>query len=142
MTTRFEKGKSGNPKGKPTGAKDKRTELRALLQPHAAGLLQKAVDMALEGDPAALRMCLDRLIPTIKATAEPVKCILPTTGTLADQGAAIYQAVARGEIGTDEAVTLMQVLQAQCRIVEISEFEARLAALEQGQGATNDRESK
>jgi hypothetical protein len=39
---RFQKGHSGNRAGKPKGAKDKRTELRALLQPHAEALVQKA----------------------------------------------------------------------------------------------------
>ncbi len=128
---KYKQGQSGNPAGKPRGAKDKRTELRELLMPHSEKLLQKAVNMALEGDPAVLRMCLDRLIPTIKATTVPVNAELPTTGTLADHGAAIYQAVARGEIGTDEAAALMQVLLGQARIVEFSEFENRLKVLEE-----------
>jgi len=130
MTTKFQKGKSGNPKGKPPGATDKRTKLRELLQPHAAELLQKAVNLALEGDPAALRMCLDRLVPTVKATSIPLIIELPTAGTLAEQGAAIYQAVAGGTIGTDEAGALMQILQGQARIVEFSELESRITALE------------
>ena len=46
----FKKGQSGNPAGKPKGAKDKRTELRELLKPHAEKLVKKAVDMALAGD--------------------------------------------------------------------------------------------
>ena len=64
---KFEKGKSGNPKGKPKGAKDKRTELRALLEPHAPALIQKAVDMALAGDTVALKLCLDRIIPSMRS---------------------------------------------------------------------------
>ena len=131
MTTKFQKGQSGNPQGKPKGAKDKRTELRALLQPHAAELIQKAVTMALDGDPTALRMCLDRLVPPIKATAEPVTVNLPTAGTLAEQGAAIYQALAQGAIGTGEATAMMQVLQGQARIVEVSDLEDRIRVLEE-----------
>jgi hypothetical protein len=30
----FKKGESGNPDGRPTGSKDKRTELRGLLRRH------------------------------------------------------------------------------------------------------------
>jgi hypothetical protein len=60
----FQAGQSGNPRGKPRGAKDKRTGLRALLQPHADALVKKAVDLALGGDTAALRLCLDRLAPS------------------------------------------------------------------------------
>lgn len=131
MTTKFQKGKSGNPAGKPLGTTDKRTELRELLQPHAKGLLQKAVDMALAGDPAALRMCLDRLIATVKATPEPVTAIIPSGGTLAEQAEAIYQATVKGEINTDEAGALMQILQGQARIIEVSELEQRVAKLEE-----------
>jgi hypothetical protein len=63
----FTKGQSGNPAGKPKGAKDKRTELRALLRPHAEDLVAKAVELAKAGDTTALRICIDRLIPPIRA---------------------------------------------------------------------------
>lgn len=132
MTTKFQKGKSGNPAGKKPGTKDRRTELRELLQPHAKDLLQKAVDLALDGDPQALRMCIDRLVPTLKATAEPAATALPTTGSLSEQAAAVYQAATAGEIGTDEATAMMGLIQAQCRIKELSEMEERLTALEAG----------
>lgn len=63
----FEKGQSGNPSGRPKGAKDKRTELRELLQPHAPALVEKAVQLALMGDTTALKMCLDRIIPAMRS---------------------------------------------------------------------------
>jgi len=132
MTTKFQKGKSGNPKGKPPGTTDKRTELRALLQPHAAELLQKAVNLALEGDPAALRMCLDRLIPTVKPTTEPVKADLPSGGTLAEQGAAIYKGLVDGTLTPDEATALMSVLAGQVKIIELADIMGRIEALERG----------
>ena len=63
----FKAGKSGNPQGRPKGSKDKRTELRALLEPHAPALVEKAVQMALDGDTVALKLCLDRIIPAMRA---------------------------------------------------------------------------
>ena len=126
---KFEKGNKASP-GRPVGSKDKRTELRELLQPHAKDLLQKAVELALDGDPQALRMCIDRLVPTLKATAEPAAMALPTTGSLADQAAAVYQAATAGEIGTDEATALMGLISAQLKIKELSEMEERLTLLE------------
>lgn len=131
MTTKFQKGKSGNPAGKRPGTKDRRTELRQLLQPHAKDLLQKVVDLALEGDLQALRLCIDRLVPTLKPTTEPAATALPTTGSLAEQAAAVYQAATAGEIGTDEAATIMGLIQAQCRIKELSELENRIKVLEE-----------
>ncbi|RQU62397.1 DUF5681 domain-containing protein [Burkholderia cenocepacia] len=127
--TQFKKGQSGNPAGKPKGARDKRTALRELLQPHAADLVAKAVELAKAGDTTALRICIDRCIPAIKAKDAPVD--LPElTGSLAEQGAAVMHAMARGRITPDEANAVMQVISAQARIIEVDELEKRLAVLE------------
>ncbi len=132
---KFKKGNSGNPAGKPKGAKDKRTELRALFQPHAKDLIDKAVTLALKGDPAALRLCLERLVSPIKASTEPFKADVLLTGTLSERGERLIQAMASGEIGPDEGAALIGALQAQCRIVELSDLEARLTALENQKGS-------
>ncbi|MCA8007127.1 DUF5681 domain-containing protein [Burkholderia cenocepacia] len=127
--TQFRKGQSGNPAGKPKGARDKRTALRELLQPHAADLVAKAVELAKAGDTTALRICIDRCIPAIKAKDAPVD--LPElTGSLAEQGAAVMHAMAGGRITPDEANAVMQVISAQARIIEVDELEKRLAILE------------
>lgn len=131
---KFVKGKSGNAAGKPKGSKDRRTELRELLKPHAENLIQKAVNMALSGDPQALRLCLDRIIPPVRATGEPLGVKLPTTGTLAEQGAAIYHAAANGEITLEQATAAMQTLAGQIKIIELTELEQRISRLEQQGG--------
>ncbi|KVP69728.1 hypothetical protein WL40_07385 [Burkholderia ubonensis] len=127
--TRFRKGESGNPAGKPKGARDKRTALRELLQPHAADLVQKAVELALAGDTAALRICIDRCIPAVKAKDEPIS-ISGLAGSLADQGKTVVAAMATGTITPDEAAAVMAVISAQAKIVEADELEKRIAALE------------
>lgn len=125
----FKKGQSGNPAGKPKGARDKRTELRELLQPHAADLVKKAVELANAGDTTALRICIDRCIPVVKAKDAHVD--LPElTGTPAERGEAVMRAMALGQITPDEANAVMQVIAAQVRIIEADELEKRIAALE------------
>ncbi|WP_434108015.1 DUF5681 domain-containing protein [Paraburkholderia caffeinilytica] len=126
---RFKKGESGNPAGKPRGAKDKRTELRELLQPHAAKLVEKAVELALSGDTTALRICLERCMPAIKTKDAPIS-ISGLTGSLAEQGQAVLSAMAGGEITPDEANSVLAAIAAQVRIVEVDELEKRIAALE------------
>jgi len=126
---RFAKGKSGNPAGKPRGARDKRTELRALLLPNAARLVNKAVKLALAGDTTALRICMDRLIAPIKAKDSAV-ALGDLEGTLAEQGRTVLALISKGRITPDEASTLMQTLAAQARIVEVDDLERRVAALE------------
>ena len=128
---KFQKGQIANPTGRPAGSKDRRTELRQLLQPHAAELLQKAVDMALDGDLGALRLCLDRICPTLKATSDPIEISFPLTGTLGEQAAAVFMLAARGEIAADSATQFISMLSSQCRIKELTELELRLQALEE-----------
>jgi len=63
----FEKGRSGNVKGRPKGIIDKRTEYRQLFQAKAPKPIEKVIEMALEGDPASMRLCIERIAPAIKA---------------------------------------------------------------------------
>jgi hypothetical protein len=126
----FQPGQSGNPDGRPPGIRDKRTAMRALLEPHAEALVAKAVERALAGDSTALRICIDRLIPAAKAKDDPVS--LPTlTGSLADQGRIVIEALAQEHLSPEDAATILQALATQTRIVEADEIEARLTALEE-----------
>ena len=125
----FRKGVSGNPAGRKRGTPDRRTALRDLLQPHADDLVKKAVELALGGDTTALRICIDRCIPAVKAKDTPIS-ISGLTGSLAEQGQVVLAAMAAGDITPDEASTVMQTISAQVRIVEADELEKRIAALE------------
>ena len=60
--------KSLNPDGRPKGSMNKFTALsRELMSARGPEIVQKVVDMALEGDRTCLKMCMDRIIPTTKA---------------------------------------------------------------------------
>lgn len=59
----FKAGQSGNPGGRRKGALNKRTELAKMLEPHAESLVKKLIELALNGDVTALRLCIERLIP-------------------------------------------------------------------------------
>ena len=60
----FEKGRSGNPAGRRTGSRNKATlAAAALLAGEAEALTRKAVEMALDGDPIAMRLCMERVLP-------------------------------------------------------------------------------
>ena len=127
--TKFKPGQSGNPNGKPKGTKDKRTELRELLQPHAEGLVNKVVEKALEGDTTALRLCLDRLIPPYRAGNISV-VLNDIEGTLTEKGEKIIGAMGSGEITPSDASSMLQALAAQCRVQELDELERRIRKLE------------
>lgn len=74
---KFRPGQSGNPKGKKPGTLNKRTELVKLLEPYATSLINKTVELALNGDINALRLCIERLVP--KAKEHSIQVVIPDT---------------------------------------------------------------
>lgn len=68
---RFRKGESGNPSGRPRGARNAATlTCEALLDGQAEALTQKAVEMALAGDVVALRLCAQRSACELRAASD------------------------------------------------------------------------
>jgi hypothetical protein len=62
----FEPGQSGNPKGRPKGARNNATILaEALLDGEANAITRKLIETPLRGDTTALRLCLDRESDTV-----------------------------------------------------------------------------
>ncbi|MFO1310929.1 MAG: hypothetical protein U1F41_02570 [Burkholderiales bacterium] len=123
--TRFQ---PGNP-GRPPGIRDKRTALRGQLEPHAPELIAAVVAKAKEGDMAAMRLCLERLLPPVKARDEPVT-IPHFSESIADNARIVVQAMGTGEITPDQAAAVLAAFASQVRVVEAAELEHRIAALE------------
>jgi hypothetical protein len=103
----------------------------ALLEGEADRLTRKAVEVALEGDVTALRLCLERIAPPRKDA--PVTFALSpmrTAGDAAKAAGAVLEAVAEGDLTPTEGAHVMGLVDAYRRTLEAAEFEARLAALE------------
>jgi hypothetical protein len=102
----FKPGQSGNPAGKPKGARHKATlAAQALLEGEAEGIARKAVELALAGDTVALRLCLDRLMPSLKATAPTITLPDPLPESLTDTAKIFLNAAASGQIPPDTATS-------------------------------------
>ena len=129
---RFAPGQSGNPAGRVAGSRNRATLLaEQFLDNQAALLAQRAVQLALDGDIAALKLCLGRTIAPRRA--RPSVFALPPFATAADLApavAAIAEAAAAGQISTGEACEMAQVVDTFVRAFEAGEFAARLARLE------------
>src|ERR1700712_1545878 len=101
----FEPGQSGNPAGRPKGARNRTTQaVEAILDGEAESLTRKAVEMALDGDGPAMRLCLDRLCPPLKDRV--VQFDMPVIEKIADvpiATAKLMQAVADGDLAPREA---------------------------------------
>ena len=129
----FPKGRSGNPAGRPRGSRN--PSIRAaqlLLEGEAEALTRKAVDLALAGDPVALRLCLNRLMARHRARLVPVA--LPQMrqpGDLAAVMEAVAAEVARGVLAPAEAAELAKVVETCIRSLETRDFDSRLRTLEE-----------
>jgi hypothetical protein len=132
----FKKGVSGNPGGKPKGALNKTTRAaQSLLDGEAQALTRKAIELALEGDVVALRLCLERLIPPRKD--RPIEIKLPAmtdTGDVVKVSAAIIRAVAQGALLPSEGESLGRLIEQHRRVIEVEEILSRLEALENENG--------
>ena len=128
----FPKGRSGNPHGRPKGALNKATlATQALLDGEAEALTRKVVELAQGGNVVALRLCLERLLPPRKD--RPIAFPLPPIKEVEDLPkamGAILRAVAQGEITPSEGQILTQMIEANRKAFEATDFEARLTALE------------
>jgi hypothetical protein len=110
-----------------------------LLEGEAEALTRKAIDMAMNGDVVALRLCLERPAPLRKG--RPVVVDLPPIDTGKDVvGAvgAIVAAVGEGTLTPEEGQTLASILDTHRRAIETQELATRLATIE---AALKDKQS-
>ena len=97
----------------------------------AEAIGRKAIEMAKQGDMAAIRLCMDRLAPVRKG--EPVAFELPPLEKPADSVAAVAEivaAVAAGEFTPSEAADLAKVIDIYVRAIATKAFDERLTKLE------------
>jgi hypothetical protein len=122
----------GNP-GKPHGARHRVTRaVEALMEGEHEKLTRIAIDKALDGDTAALRLCLDRIAPPRRDV--PISIDLPpvrSAAEAAEASASVLASVAKGDVTPDEAGRVMALLASHKSIVAASDLEQRIAALEE-----------
>lgn len=129
---KWKPGQSGNPAGKPKGARHKATRLaQEMIGGEAESVVRKVIEKALEGDTTCLRLCLERLSPAIKDN--PVTLELPLIKGVDDAVTAmchIVSNVANGEITPAEGSALAGVVETYRKTIETQELEKRIANLE------------
>jgi hypothetical protein len=129
----FKKGQSGNPKGKLPGTRHKATQVaQELLDGEAQELTRRCIELAKEGNPIALRLCLERLIPPRRD--RPINLKLPKVAGVGDIPKAlvdVLKAVAGGEITPQEGQALAGMIEAYRKGAELADIEARLTAIEE-----------
>jgi len=104
-----------------------------MLDPYRDALVEKAVELALGGDTQALKLCLERLIPPLKAVEMPVQAQIQGD-SLTDQARSVVSLASTGEHSLQEVTGLMQAINSMARIIDVDELERRITTLEERGG--------
>jgi hypothetical protein len=96
---------------------------QALLDGEAETITRKCIDLALEGDPTALKLCVERLVPPRKEW--PVEFTMPQLGSVSDVAAvmtALMQAVSEGRVLLSQAVEFGKLLEMYARMATTADM--------------------
>lgn len=130
---KFQKGKSGNPAGRPKGTKNSSNTFREAIREELPSILRNLIELARGGDTQAAGVLLSRALPPLRPVSEATP--IPTLGeSLGERAEAVSAAALSGVISPTTAAELMSVLSGQARITEIADLEQRITALENRNG--------
>lgn len=125
-------------RGRPPGSRNKTTRVyQDILDIHGENLIKKCLYLAHQGNPTALRLCMEQVIPARRHRTVQFK--VPSVKTLADVDAAsesVLREVAKGQLTPAEGQDVAGLLEGRRRVIETQEMEERIRALEQAHQAT------
>src|ERR1043166_7551698 len=117
---RFQPGHSGNPAGRPPGSLNKKTiAAQALLEERAEEIVTNLMDRSKTGEPAAMRLVIDRLLPTGRNRLGAIE--LPVIKTPEDAELAltvVTDELAAGKLTIAEASALITLIDRMLRVAE------------------------
>lgn len=111
----FQRGASGNPAGRPPGARNRGTLLLAAISDgdlHA--IREKVVEMAKAGDLVAAKLIFDRVVPVPRARTVTLALPSMKSGSGREKAralTAVLEAVAAGEIEPGEAAIIADLVE-------------------------------
>lgn len=130
--SRFKKGQSGNPRGKPKGSRNKSSlAAEALLEGSLKKICRRIEEEAVNGNMHAAKMILERFLPPRKDRL--IRIDLPEIKAYEDVLSAsnfILSAVCKGEISPSEGESLSRAIALHAQILEANELEQRLQTIE------------
>jgi hypothetical protein len=120
---------SGNTmgRGRPKRARNKeKSPEQGLLQEYAPHLTRKGIALAMEGDRSAMRLCMERIIPSRRGACLTMNLpAIRTAGDVDKAAAKLMQDIWRGAITPAEGGSIMNTLESRTRIIEKAQLEGK-----------------
>ncbi len=126
----FIKGQSGNPAGRPKGS-GLSAQLRAAIEQDAPSIIKTMIEQAKAGDMQAAKALLDRVLPALKPESQAIHLPeLVAADTMAEKARAAIDAAGAGAVSPSAASDLVSAIAGLAKIIETTELQKRLEALE------------
>lgn len=128
--TRWVKGQSGNPRGRPPGRPDARTKITRALMDEGLEIARVVTEAAKEGDLQACGIVLARIAPPMKAQSERVEFDFDPTASTAQQIESVLAAIASGDLSPDSGREVIAAIGTLSNARAVEDLEARIITLE------------
>lgn len=133
--TRWKKGQSGNPSGRP----GKGAEIRRSLLEMTPLALEAIVQGIKSGDSTCLKIWADRCDPVSKSTIQPVEFLCDTTD-LSRAALSIISAISQGLVPPDVGTVILKGIADASKIIEVESLQREVEELKQAmEDIKNDR---
>lgn len=125
------KGVSGNPAGKAPGTESKITKLRNMIAARVPDIIDRLIESAINGDTQAAKLLIERALPAYRTESMPINLAITEKLNLVEIGNKIISAIGNGEMSPDQGTQLLLVLSNQAKLIEVTDLEQRIKALEE-----------
>lgn len=126
----WKSGESGNPKGRPKGALNKKTLIQEEFEKEGSAIAKVVIEAAKNGDIQAANIALMRLAPPLKPEMRTVRIQLDTNLSLTQQAKQVLEAIASGSIDPENGRLLIDCISRFSGLKQVEELEERIINIE------------